>query len=125
MIFGTGVDIIEIARIRTSLGKYAERFEQKIFTPSEIAYCSSKADPARHYAARFAVKEAVSKCLGTGIGHEIGWKDIEVENEHSGKPILKLNGHGQELFDRLNLKAVHISISHGQSYAVAQAIAER
>lgn len=125
MIFGTGVDIIEIERIRHSLEKYASQFQNKVFTTSEIEYCSAKADPARHFAARFAVKEAVSKCLGTGIGETLGWKDIETTNDHAGKPVLHLNGKGQELFDRLKLKAVHISISHGQTYAVAQAIAER
>ena len=125
MIFGTGVDIIEIERIRHSLEKYASQFQNKIFTTAEIEYCSTKADPARHFAARFAVKEAVSKCLGTGIGEALGWKDIETTNDPAGRPVLHLNGKGQELFDRLKLKAVHISISHAQTYAVAQAIAER
>jgi len=61
MIFGTGLDIIEIDRIKNSIKKYSPKFEQKIFTSTEIDYCQSQGDPAKHFAARFAVKEAVSK----------------------------------------------------------------
>ena len=108
MIFGTGLDIIEINRIKKSLEKYSTRFENKIFTDKEIDYCQSQADPGKHFAARFAVKEAVSKSLGTGITRDVGFKDIEVVNEASGKPIVKMGGRGKILFDKLNLKSIHI-----------------
>ena len=72
MIFGTGLDIIEINRIKKSLEKYSTRFENKVFTDREIDYCQSQADPGKHFAARFAVKEAVSKSLGTGIARDVG-----------------------------------------------------
>lgn len=125
MIFGTGLDIIEIKRIKNSLEKYSTRFENKVFTDNEIDYCQSQADPGKHFAARFAVKEAVSKSLGTGINHEVGFKDIEVVNEDSGKPIVKMGGRGKLLFEKLNLKTIHISISHDRHYAIAHAIAEQ
>ena len=125
MIFGTGLDIIEIDRIRKSLGKYSPRFENRVFTDGEISYCQSQADPGKHFAARFAVKEAVSKSLGTGINHEVGFKDIEVINQTSGKPIVKMRGRGKELFEKLNLKSIHISISHERHHAIAHAIAEQ
>jgi holo-[acyl-carrier protein] synthase len=125
MIFGTGLDIIEINRIKKSLEKYSTRFENKIFTDKEIDYCQSQADPGKHFAARFAVKEAVSKSLGTGITRDVGFKDIEVVNEASGKPIVKMGGRGKILFDKLNLKSIHISISHDRHYAIAHAIAEQ
>ena len=125
MIFGTGLDIIEIDRIKKSLEKYSPRFENKIFTDGEINYCQSQADPGKHFAARFAVKEAVSKSLGTGITHEVGFKDIEVVNQTSGKPIVKMGGRGKTLFEKLNLKSIHISISHDRHYAIAHAIAEQ
>jgi holo-[acyl-carrier protein] synthase len=125
MIYGTGIDIIEIARIRNSLDKYAGRFEEKIFTPVEIAYCRSKADPSAHFAARFAVKEAVLKCLGTGMAGGISWRDLEIVNhETTGKPSIRLAGKGKELFDALGLKTIHVSISHDKTHAVAQAVAE-
>lgn len=125
MIFGTGIDLIEIARIKRSLKKYADRFETKIFTPDEIEYCRAKTDPAKHYAARFAVKEAVLKSLGTGLSKGITWRDIEVLNDpESGKPSLRITGKGEKIMQDLNLKTIHISISHDQAYAIAQAVAE-
>ncbi len=125
MIFGTGLDIIAIDRIKKSLAKYSPRFENKIFTDKEIIYCQSQADPGKHFAVCFAVKEAVSKSLGMGINHDIGFKDIEVVNQNSGKPIVKMGGRGKILFEKMNLKSIHISISHDRHYAIAHAIAEQ
>ncbi len=123
MIYGIGLDIIEIRRIKKSLEKYSLRFKNKIFTDTEIDYCQSQADPGKHFAARFAVKEAVSKSLGIGIS--VGFKNIEVVNHDSGKPIVRMIGRGKKLFQKLNLKSIHVSISHDQHYAIAHAIAEQ
>ena len=125
MIVGTGIDIIEIDRIKNSIQKYSDRFKKKIFTQKEIDYCDSQAEPAKHFAARFSVKEAVLKCFGTGMSGGILWKDIEVDKLESGQPILNLYGKGEKIFDQLNLKHIHISITHDKSYAVAHAIAEK
>lgn len=125
MIVGTGIDIIEIDRIKNSIQKYSDRFKKKIFTQKEIEYCDSQAEPAKHFAARFSVKEAVLKCFGTGMSGGILWKDIEVDKLESGQPILNLYGKGGKIFDQLNLKHIHISITHDKSYAVAHAIAEK
>ncbi len=124
MIHGTGVDIIEISRIRKSIQKYSGKFEERVFTSKEIDYCRSKADPSKHFAARFAAKEAVLKSLGTGMAQGIAWKDMEILNRESGQPVLNLTGRGRHIFDALNLKDIHISITHDKSYALAQAIAE-
>ncbi len=123
MIYGIGIDIIEIERIKNSLKRFAGHFEEKIFTLDEINYCRSKADPSKHYAGRFAVKEAVMKSLGRGMGQSIDWKDIEVLNKKSGQPVLQIKGKGKVLFDQLKLKEILISISHEKSHAVGQAIA--
>ena len=125
MIFGTGLDIIEIKRIKNSIEKYSPKFEQRVFTSNEIIYCKSQGDPAKHYAARFAVKEAVSKCLGIGITGTLGFQDMEITHEDTGKPVLKMIGKGKELFQRLKLKSIHITISHDRTYAIAYAIAEQ
>jgi len=125
MIVGTGIDIIEVNRIKNSIQKYSDRFKKKIFTQKEIDYCDSQAEPAKHFAARFSVKEAVLKCFGTGMSGGILWKDIEVDKLESGQPILNLYGKGEKIFDQLNLKHIHISITHDKSYAVAHAIAEK
>jgi len=125
MIFGTGIDIIEVDRIKNSIQKYSDRFKKKIFTQKEIDYCHSQADPAKHFAARFTVKEAVLKCFGTGMTGGILWKDIEVGKLNSGQPVLNLHGNGKKLFNQLNLKHIHISITHDKTYAAAHAIAEK
>ena len=125
MIVGTGIDIVEIDRIKRSIIKYSDRFKNKVFTQREIDYCHSQADPAKHFAARFSVKEAVLKCFGTGMTGGILWKDIEVDKKKSGQPTLNLYGKGEELFNQLRLKHIHISITHDKSYAVAHAIAEK
>ena len=122
MIFGTGIDIIEINRIKNSIQKYSNRYEQKVFTQKEVDYCHSQADPAKHFAARFSVKEAVLKCFGTGMTGGILWKDIEVDKQKSGQPILNLYGKGNELFSRLKLKRIHISITHDKNYAIANVV---
>ena len=125
MIYGVGVDIIEIDRIKNSLSRFKNHFEEKVFTVNEINYCRSKAEPSVHFAGRFAIKEAVMKSLGKGLGQSIDWKDIEVENIESGQPILQVYGKCKVLFDQLKLKKIHISISHDKSHAVGQAIAEQ
>ena len=125
MIFGTGIDIIEVGRIKKSIQRYSDRFEQKVFTQKEIDYCHSQADPAKHFAARFSVKEDVFKCFGTGITGGVLWRDIEVDKKKSGQPVLNLHGKGKKLFNQLKLKHIHISITHDKSYAVAHAIAEK
>jgi len=125
MIYGTGVDIIEVARIGRSLERYGEKFEQRLFTKTEISYCRSKAGMEKHFSARFAVKEAVLKSMKTGMDQGISWTDMEVVNQESGCPELNLYGKGKELFESLNLKAIHISISHTRDHAIAQAIAEK
>ena len=125
MIVGTGIDIVEIDRIKRSIIKYSDRFKNKVFTQKEIDYCHSQADPAKHFAARFSVKEAVLKCFGTGMTGGILWKDVEVDNKKSGQPTLNLYGKGKDLFNQLKIKHIHISITHDKSYAVAHAIAEK
>ena len=125
MIFGTGIDIIEVDRINNSIQKYSDRFKKKIFTQKEIDYCHSQAEPAKHFAARFTVKEAVLKCFGTGMTGTILWKDIEIDKLNSGQPVLNLHGNGKKLFNQLNLKHIHISITHDKTYAAAHAIAEK
>ena len=121
MVKGIGVDIIEIDRIRSSIDSLGERFLDKIFTGGEIAYCEAKMYPHQHYAARFAVKEAVSKALATGWTGEFRWKDVEVMNDPSGRPRVELSGR---LHDRLAGAAIQVSISHSESYVVAIALIE-
>ncbi len=125
MILGTGIDIIEVARIRASYEKFGERVPSRILLPAEMAYCMSHKDPAPFIAARFAAKEAVSKAFGTGIGASIGWHDIEVRRRESGEPYLVLHGKGAELFHSREATRIHLSLSHTLQHATAISILEQ
>jgi holo-[acyl-carrier protein] synthase len=124
MILGTGIDIIEVARIASSFEKFGERFVNRILLPDEITYCLSHKKPAPFLAARFAAKEAVSKAFGTGIGAQLGWQDMEIRRKESGEPFVVLHGKGKILFESRGAKRLHVSLSHTQNYAAATAILE-
>ncbi|HEY2104040.1 MAG TPA: holo-ACP synthase [Chthoniobacterales bacterium] len=118
-VLGVGVDIIETERIEHSLDRFGERFLHRVFTDGEIAYCQSMKYPARHFAARFAAKEAVSKAFGTGIGKSMGWRDIDVRKKPSGEPFVVLEGGAKTLAADRNVRGVWISLSHTNHHAVA------
>lgn len=124
MILGIGIDIIEVARIRASHEKFGERFLNRILLPGEISYCLSHRDPGPFLAARFAAKEAVSKAFGTGIGAQLGWRDIEVARRTSGEPFIILHERGKSLLRERGGDSVLISLSHTQSHAAAVAVLE-
>jgi holo-[acyl-carrier protein] synthase len=117
----TGVDIIEIDRIRRVLERYGQRFLNRVFTPDEILYCRGR---AANLAARFAAKEATMKALGTGV-RGVGWKDIEVIRHESGAPSIKLHQRGQQRALRLAVREISISLSHSRDYAVAFVVVQR
>ncbi len=121
-VLGVGVDIVETRRVADSLEKFGARFRQRCFLPGEIAYCEAMKFPARHFAARFAAKEAISKAFGTGIGGQLGWQDLEICRRDSGEPYVVLHGRGAELAKVRGATAVLVSLSHGNEYAVAQAV---
>jgi holo-[acyl-carrier protein] synthase len=124
VILGTGIDIVEVERIRSSLERFGERFLKRILRPGEIAYCLSHKSPGPYVAARFAAKEAISKAFGTGIGAELGWHDMEIQREPSGKPTVVLHGSGARLFAARGGRIIHISLSHTEQHAAATAILE-
>ncbi len=119
MKIATGVDIIEIERMREAIQRHGERLLQRIFTPGELA--DTKSHPAS-LAARFAAKEAVAKALGTGIG-PVGWRDIEVLHGPAKQPILRLHGAAARLAAEQGLTQWAISLSHSQTEAIAMIVA--
>src|SRR4030095_6306883 len=119
---GTGIDIIEVARIKASHERFGERFLLRILRPAEIAYCLSHKEPSPFLAARFAAKEAISKAFGTGIGAQLGWQDMEVMRKPSGEPYVVLHGAGEKLLKDKGARMVLISLSHTQAHATAVAI---
>ena len=123
-VVGVGIDIVENARIEHSLERFGERFLHRVFTAGEIAYCQSMKFPARHFAARFAAKEAVSKAFGTGIGKAMGWRDIDVHRHPSGQPFVVLEGGAKQLATERGVAAVWISLSHTDHHAAATIVIE-
>ncbi len=115
----TGVDLIEIERLRQAMERSGQRFLERVFTPLEIADCKGRADSL---AARFAAKEAVSKALGTGFG-EIAWRDVEIERGPEREPRLRLHGKAAALAQSLGLSTWSVSLSHTQAYALAMVVA--
>jgi holo-[acyl-carrier protein] synthase len=111
----TGVDIIEIYRVRRVLERYGQRFLERVYTPGEIEYCRGRAP---NLAARFAAKEATMKALGTGV-QGVGWKDIEVVRHQSGAPSIRLRRRAEARAQRLGVREISLSLSHSQEYAVA------
>lgn len=121
MVIGIGVDIIEIARIRSALEnpKTGERFRQRVFTPGEIAYCARRRRADESFAARFAAKEATIKALGQSVG----WQEIEVARE-GGPPNLCLHGRARSRADELGIRRILLSLSHSETLAIAYVVAE-
>lgn len=123
VVLGLGVDIIEIERIKRALeAKSGKRFERRVYTEGEIAYCRSKADPYPHFAARFAAKEAVMKAFGTGWSARVFWKGIEIRNNELGRPFIVFHDKTEQLAGEIRVETCRISLSHNRSQAVAAAL---
>lgn len=121
-IAGTGVDIVEISRIKQAGKKWSDRFLKRIFTDRELAYAKGKSIPYQHLAARFAAKEAVLKAIGDSTIHRIEWTNVEILNDEHGKPLVNLSGHAKKIKQQKNISDIIISMSHTRTYAVASAI---
>lgn len=115
-----GIDLVEVSRIRELLAKHGERFKDRTFTAAEIRHCDSCADPAMHYAARFAAKEAAAKALGTGFADGVSWTDIEVARSEKGAPSIVLHGAAAEKLRVLGAGRMLVSLTHTKDLAAAQ-----
>ncbi|SJL85234.1 Holo-[acyl-carrier-protein] synthase [Vibrio palustris] len=124
MLIGLGTDICEIDRIERVLERTGQAFAARILTPNELVVFTQTKQPARYLAKRFAVKEAASKALGTGIAKGVSFQDFAVANDELGKPILNVSGVAKQLSLEKGIVHYHISISDEKHYAVATVIAE-
>lgn len=121
MIFGIGIDTIEVPRIARSIATYGDQFVKRIYCEEEIRYCASRPHAAEHFAARFAAKEAFAKALGTGVRRGFTWRDVCVLKEFSGRPFLELRGKMEERARKIIGRefTVQLSITHTKSVAEA------
>ena len=124
MIFGIGLDIIEVARVGRLIEK-DKGFKERIYTQREIDYCEAKKNKAQNYAARFAAKEAFMKALGTGWRGGLAFNHIEVVNNELGKPEIVLHGQAKLLVEKEGITNINISISHVKDFASSIVIIEK
>ncbi len=125
MIYGIGMDLVQVSRIRGALERWGDRFQKKVFTPGEIRYCLRKRNPYSSFAARFAAKEALVKALGIGIRRGVHWKDVEVQRGPLGKPVLKLSGKASEICRGAGIENLLLSLTHDGDYSGAVVILEK
>lgn len=124
MIYGIGIDLVEISRVENSLERWGDRFINRIFTKNEIEYCHRNVRAASRFALRFAAKEAFSKALGLGFRNGLSLRHIEVMRDPNGRPHLKLHLKAKELCERNGIKNNFLSLSDDGLYAVAVVVLE-
>ncbi|MCS7258085.1 MAG: holo-ACP synthase [candidate division WOR-3 bacterium] len=120
-IFGLGIDLIEVGRIKNAISRFSDRFKNRVFSPEEQEFCESRANKYLAYAARFAAKEAFSKALGTGLRGKILWREIVVIDNEKAPPHLEVRGKAKEI---LKNRQVFLSLTHTTNYAAAVVIIE-
>jgi holo-[acyl-carrier protein] synthase len=123
-IVGIGTDIVDVARIAALYEKHPQRFPERILTPFELEEMQRLSDHVAFLARRFAVKEAASKALGTGMAEGIGFADFEVRHDALGKPELAVYHHAAVLLRERGVVRTHLSIADEKTYAVAYVIFE-
>jgi len=121
-VVGVGVDLAEVARIRSAHARHGAAFLDKVFTPAEQALCLAQADPYPSLAARFAAKEAASKAFGTGLGAELGLTSVGILRGPEGEPVVELDERARTLLARRGATRLLVSLTHtdelGQAFAV-------
>ena len=126
MIVGVGIDAVDIDRIERMFASKRERMLARLFSAAEIAFLSMKIAPAQHLAVRLAAKEATYKALsGNELARGIGWRDVEVFSRSDGAPELRLHGRAQARFVEMGATAIHVSLTHSATTAIAVVIVER
>jgi holo-[acyl-carrier protein] synthase len=124
MIVGTGIDIVEIFRMKKAHERWGERFFKRILTTGELAHLKDRRDVYPYVSSRFAAKEAFVKALGTGFSQGLSWMDLEVKRERGQRPFFNISGMALAIMEQNGVKNVHLSMSHERAYAVAQVILE-
>jgi holo-[acyl-carrier protein] synthase len=122
-IVGIGTDIVECLRIGRMIERHGEQFLTRVYTEREIRYCQSRKRAMEHFAGRWAAKEAILKCLGTGWKRDLCWTEMEVRNEADGRPQVLLCGAVKDRAQQLRVGNILLTIAHCRGYATAYALA--
>jgi holo-[acyl-carrier protein] synthase len=124
MILGVGLDVVETDRVARALATHGRRFEERVYTPLELADCAQRADRVQALAARFAAKEAFLKALGTGFATGLSLREVEVVRGEGRHPTIRLTGSAAAHAQRTGLRRIHVSLSHQAGLAAAVVILE-
>lgn len=125
VVLGLGCDLIEVARIHGVLERHGERFLQRVFTAEERSYCAGLKYPHKHFAARWAAKEAVSKTFTTGIGKHLDWTSVSIYHGERQEPLVRLDEKAEALLQQVGATGVLVSLSHTETHAMAVAVLVR
>lgn len=123
MCDGAGTDIVSVTRIANLIEARGAAYLERWFTAAEIGYCTAKAEPSRHFAARMAAKEAVVKALPLPWDGPLPWRSIEIVTDQRGAPSVRLSGPVQEAADEAGVRDIRVSLAHCDEYATAIALA--
>jgi holo-[acyl-carrier protein] synthase len=124
MILGVGLDVVETERIARALAAHGRGFEERVYTPTELAECGRRADRVQALAGRFAAKEAFLKALGTGFSRGLSLRQVEVVRGEGGHPALRLEARAAAQAERRGVRRMHLSLSHQPGLAAAVVILE-
>ena len=122
MSINSGIDMVEVKRLKKAIDKWKDRFIKRVFTDREVNYSENRRFYYQHLAARFATKEAVFKAFGGKGSKFINWRDVEVLNQKNGKPEIKLYGYLKDLKIKKKIRDISVSISHTKNYAIANCV---
>jgi len=123
MIYGIGIDIVKIERMKIAVSRWNRKFLDRIFTENEILYAYKKKDPYLSLSVRFAAKEALIKAVGSSA--PVSFKEIEILNREGGRPFINVTGRLRTFFDKNTIRCTHVSLSHEQEYGVACVVLEQ
>ena len=123
MIYGIGIDIVKIERMKMAVSRWDRKFLDRIFTEKEILYSYDKKEPYLSLSVRFAAKEALIKAVGSSI--PVSLKEIEILNQEGGRPFINVTGRLKTFFDKNTIRCAHVSLSHEQEYGVACVVLEQ
>jgi holo-[acyl-carrier protein] synthase len=123
MIYGIGIDLVKIDRMKDVVERWGNKFLKRVFTSSEISYCYEKKNPYLSLAVRFAAKEALIKAIGSEI--PVSLTEIEIVNTFTGQPSIKVNGRIKRFFEEKSIRQTLLSLSHEKEYGIACVVLER
>lgn len=122
MVYGIGIDLVKIDRIKSAVDQWEERFLKRVFTEKEISYCYERKEPHLSLSVRFAAKEALIKAIGSEI--PVSLTDIEVMNYGNGRPFITVTGKLKAFFSDKSITAIHLSLSHEKEFGIACVVLE-